>query len=109
MRFKIPFLCTLILAMLSFCSFADSVKQIDQDIGWSKSIVKITDSDQSNFQIGVAAFESPAAWVHQESVKDIYKKPKSNNPCAPCNCRIDHNFPFRHSGNVGPPATNRLE
>jgi hypothetical protein len=92
--------CTLVLTMLLFSNLAEAAKRFDNDVGFSKSLVKITKHD--NQQTHFAAFEPAPALVRQNFVKDSYKEPRSRKHLMIWNDRIDHNYPFQPPGRAAP-------
>lgn len=104
MKFRIPILFSLVLALLFVCNFADAAKRFDTDVG-DKAFVKITkfDNDTYNPTFSPAAFDPAPALVRHKFLPDIYREPKQAHNLKIWNARIDHNYPFQIPSKAGPP------
>lgn len=103
MKFRIPILFSLVLALLFFCNYADAAKRFDTDVG-DKAFVKITKFDNDTYNpFSPAAFEPAPALVRNKFLPVVYKEPKIDHNLIIWNARIDHNYPFQIPSKAGPP------
>lgn len=104
MRFKIPFLFSLVLACLFLCNLADAAAHFDTDVG-DKVFVKSSLTDNDNYQpISFAAYEPAPALIRLRFAPDIYKEPKTDRNLMIWQARINHNYPFQLPSKAGPPS-----
>lgn len=103
MRFKIPILFTMVLALLFVCNYANAAERFEPDVGGEKSFVKTLLSDNGNPHqlFSPAAFEPSPAFIRPEFVKDLHKQPKTEEGFI-WNARICYNYPFQLPGRYSP-------
>lgn len=98
MRNKMFLMVTTVLASLFICSYTGAAVRFDPDVGWNKSIVKLTNFNTDGIQL-VAYIEAAPALVRLAYVDIAYQEPKSESNILVWNARIEFNYCFQLPGN----------